>query len=102
MRPFAKLAALFLLALTACPTTPSAPPVPPAELVLRGGAVFTAVQGAKLAEAIAVSGGRIAFVGSDAAAAAHIGKTTRVVELAGKFLMPGIVRSEERRVGKEC
>ncbi len=99
MRPLAKLAALFLLALTACPTTPSAPPVPPAEIVLRGGALFTALSDSKFAQAIAVSGGRIVFVGSDAAAAAYIGKATRVVELGGKFLMPGIVDGHVHPLG---
>ncbi len=99
MRPLAMLAAISLFALSACPTVPTAPPVPPAELVLRGGVVFTALPGARLAQAVAVSGGRIAFVGSDAEVAAHIGKATRVIELGGKFLMPGIVDGHVHPLG---
>jgi hypothetical protein len=79
------------VALAACTTSPPPPPPPAADLVLRGGVVFSAVAGAPLAEAIALRAGRIAFVGSNAGVAAHVGKTTRVVELAGKFVMPGLV-----------
>ncbi len=39
---------------------------------------------------MAVSGGRIAYVGSDSGAAAHIGPATEVVDLRGRTLMPGI------------
>jgi len=90
MRWPAHLAAA-VVAFAGCTASPPAPPPPAADLVLRGGVVFPAIAGAPLAEAIALRGGRIAFVGSSSAVAAHVGKTTRVVELDGKFVMPGIV-----------
>jgi hypothetical protein len=62
---------------------------PPAELVLRGAAVYTQDAARSRAEAVAVSGGRIAFVGSAAAAAAWIGPGTRVVSLESGMLLPG-------------
>jgi predicted amidohydrolase YtcJ len=59
--------------------------------VLRGGKVFSAGPSDALAEALAVRGGRIAFVGSDAEATRYVGPATRVVELGGRFVMPGLV-----------
>jgi hypothetical protein len=95
MRPVraicAPLAALLALALTACPAArPQAPP-PAADVVLRGGNIFTASAGDALAEAMAVRGGRVVYAGSDVEAAQYVGPATRVVDLAGKFVMPGIV-----------
>lgn len=67
---------------------PSAPSPTPADLVFRHGAVYTVDGPRSWAEAVAVSNGRIVFVGTDAAAAAWIGASTRVVDLSGKMLLP--------------
>ena len=61
----------------------------PADTVFRNGRVFT-VAGTRMAEAVAVSGGRIAYVGSDSGAAAFAGPGTEVIDLRGRTLMPGI------------
>jgi predicted amidohydrolase YtcJ len=66
------------------------PGKPHADLVLRGGNVITLAGAAAGATAVAVEGERIALVGSDADATARIGPATRVVELAGRTLMPGL------------
>ncbi len=60
----------------------------PAELVLRGAAVYTVDGARSWAQAVAVSGGRIVFVGSDSAARAWVGPSTKVVELQGKMVLP--------------
>lgn len=60
-----------------------------AGLVLRGGTVLT-MAAATGASAVAVDGDRIRAVGSDAEVAALIGPATRVIELAGRTLMPGL------------
>ena len=60
-----------------------------AELVFRHGGVYTVDATRSWAEAAAVSGGRIVFVGTDAEAARWIGPKTRVVDLTGKMLLPG-------------
>src|SRR5262245_17227442 len=66
-----------------------AAPVPaPADLVLRGAAVYTVDGARSWAEAVAVSKGRIVFVGTDAGAAAWIGPATTVMDLAGKMVLP--------------
>ncbi len=68
-------------------TAPAASPAP-ADLVFRHGAVYTVDAARSWAEAVAVSRGRIVFVGTDASAAAWIGPSTRVVDLTGRMLLP--------------
>jgi predicted amidohydrolase YtcJ len=59
-----------------------------ADLVFRNGAVYTVDATRRWAEAVAVANGRIVFVGRDADAARWIGARTRVVDLAGRMLLP--------------
>ena len=61
----------------------------PADLVLRGGSVHTLDAGRPQAEAVAIRGSRIVAVGSGTQLAALIGTKTRVVELAGRTVVPG-------------
>jgi predicted amidohydrolase YtcJ len=60
-----------------------------ADTVFRNGKVLT-VAGSGIAEAVAVSGGRIAHVGSNANVGAFVGPETNVIDLRGRTLMPGI------------
>lgn len=76
-----------LLSLAALPLLGPAPP--PADMVLWGGPIYTGVDAAPTAQAVAVRGGRIAFVGSRAGAQARVGPRTRVVDLRGAALFPG-------------
>jgi len=62
---------------------------PPADLVLRGAAVYTMDAARSWAQAVAVRGGKIVFVGSDAAARGWIGPDTEVLALDGKLVLPG-------------
>ena len=62
-----------------------------ADIVFRNGRVYTVNSGKPWARAVAVKGKRIAFVGDDAGVAAFVGPKTRVVDLAGKMLVPGFV-----------
>ena len=87
MRLRAFLAAL-LLGVSAAGDAGSAAAGRPADLVLTGGAVYTVDGARSWAEAVAVSGGRIAFVGTAEATKAWIGPKTRVVDLSGKMLLP--------------
>src|SRR5262245_59930732 len=59
-----------------------------ADLVLRGGIVFVA-KGRPRATAIAVAGGRVLAVGSDADLAGLVAPRTRVIELRGRLVVPG-------------
>jgi predicted amidohydrolase YtcJ len=62
-----------------------------ADLVFRGGVVWTGVTGADLAESLAVTDGRVTAVGSDAELDALVGPETEVVELEGRALVPGFI-----------
>lgn len=68
-------------------------PDPGADLIFRGGVVWTGVEGEGPAQAVAVAGGRILAVGSDAEVDAYEGPDTRVVELDGRALVPGFIDS---------
>ena len=61
----------------------------PADLVLTGGHVHTVDPAQPRAEAVAIAGERIAAVGSAGEIAAWIGPRTRVIDLAGRLLLPG-------------
>ena len=61
----------------------------PADLVFTHAAVYTVNTAQPWAQSVAVSGGVIRYVGTDAGARAWIGPVTRVVDLHGKMLLPG-------------
>lgn len=65
----------------------------PADLVIWGGPIYTADDAHPKAEAVAVSHGRIAFVGDQAGAKALVGPKTKVIDLAGAALFPGFTDS---------
>lgn len=60
-----------------------------ADLAFFGGAVYTVDESRPRAEAIAVSGGRIAAVGSNAEIRELCGPSTEVIDLDGRMLLPG-------------
>lgn len=60
-----------------------------ADAVYRNGAIYTLDELRPWAEAIAVRDGRIVAVGNDAEVAARVGKGTRIVDLDGRFVLPG-------------
>ncbi|GAB3581814.1 hypothetical protein GCM10027406_23710 [Leifsonia lichenia] len=65
-------------------------PDPSADLVLRGGTVHTLDEDDTTGTAIAIRHGRVLRVGSDAEVTASIGRRTRVIELDGRAVIPGI------------
>jgi predicted amidohydrolase YtcJ len=60
-----------------------------ADLVLTGGGVYTVDAARRRAQAVAVRGGRIVAVGSDADVRALSGPSTEVIDLSGRLLLPG-------------
>lgn len=70
-----------------------------ADLVLRGGTVATVDPALGVQQAIAVSGYEITAVGSNEDIAAYIGPDTRVVELNGRFVMPGFIEGHGHYMG---
>ncbi|MCY1264803.1 hydrolase [Pseudomonas jessenii] len=63
----------------------------PADTVMRNGYVYTVDGQDSVQQAIAISGGKIVYVGSDAGVDGYIGKQTQLIDLAGRMLMPGFV-----------
>lgn len=59
--------------------------------VYRGGTIRTMNRAQPLAEAVAVAGGRIVAVGSEAEVKARAGSGARIVDLAGKTMLPGFI-----------
>lgn len=64
-----------------------------ADYVFKNGAVYTIESKHPKAEAVAITGKKISYVGSNKGAKAFIGKKTKVVDLKGKMLLPGFVES---------
>ncbi|MFV0675807.1 amidohydrolase [Variovorax sp. tm] len=62
-----------------------------ADLILQGGQVLTMMPGARPAQAVALSGDRVLAVGSDAEVARRRGPDTRVIDLGGRTLVPGLI-----------
>jgi hypothetical protein len=65
----------------------------PADLLLINGAVYTLDETQPRAEAVAIRGDRIVFVGSSGEAADYRGAETDVIDLAGKTVVPGFADS---------
>ena len=84
--------ALAVAAFLATSTAPAMCWAAPAELVIWGGPVYTGAKTAK-AEAVAVFGGRIAYVGTRAGAKAQVGPKTQIIDLKGAALFPGFTDS---------
>ena len=61
------------------------------DLVLVGGRILTMDSRSSVAEALAVRDGKILAVGSDAAVRPIAGPQTRVIDLAGKTVVPGLI-----------
>lgn len=90
------LTALLLVGCSAPTVQPSQEPVPPAEdrgadLVFKNGLVQTMVNENDTAEAIAVKGDEIVYVGDNAGVEEFIGESTEVIDLNGQMLTPGFM-----------
>ncbi|WP_229507065.1 amidohydrolase [Pseudoduganella rivuli] len=81
-RTFAFIASLLPAVLSAAPV---------ADTVYRNGYVYTIDAQDSVHQALAVRAGRIAYVGDDDGVQELIGSRTRVIDLQGRMLMPGLV-----------
>jgi len=92
---FARLAASAMassLAIAPMAFTPAFAAAPAAaDLVLKNGRVYTVDGSHRIVEAVAVTNGKIVFVGSNAAAGAFIGSKTIVEDAGGRLVLPGLI-----------
>jgi len=84
-------AAATLAALAAILTAVSLAGAAPADRIIRGGPIVTVNPDRPAAEAVAIAGGTIVAVGSEADVMQHRGDAPVVTDLAGKTLVPGFV-----------
>src|ERR1043166_5279171 len=94
MKILSILLSVLLLGLAA-PQRPTAS----ADLILLNGNIYTVNQKMPHAEAVAVKGDRIVFVGTNAAAKAYQGPNTRVVDLHGGTVVPGMTDAHYHFLG---
>jgi hypothetical protein len=81
-------AAAIALCVTGCGQSESPGSVAGADTVYRNGRVYTVDANTSWAEAVAVTGGRISYVGTNDGALAHTGSNTAVVDLGGRLMLP--------------
>jgi predicted amidohydrolase YtcJ len=70
-----------------------------ADIVFKNGNVYTVNERQPRAEAIAIKGNKIIFVGSNRAAKAYEGNATRVIDLQGKTVVPGLTDAHYHLAG---
>ncbi len=71
-----------------------------ADLVLTNGHVYTSDAKSRWAEAVAIQGGRIIYVGSSASAKAKEGRNTKEIDLGGRLLLPGLFDTHNHTDGR--
>jgi hypothetical protein len=94
MKPYAPIALAGLLVGPAASAQQQ-----PADLIVTNARIHTADANRPFAEALAVRGGRVAFVGSARGARALAGPNTRVVDLDGHTVVPGMVDAHAHLLG---
>jgi predicted amidohydrolase YtcJ len=98
MRTFALIAILTLIASGIAVSSP-AHSAEPADTVFVNGRVYTANERMPQAEAVAVKGAKITFVGSNTDAKAYQGKNTVIIDLHGRTVVPGMTDSHYHLTG---
>ncbi len=64
-----------------------------ADYVLTNGKIYTVNEKQPFAEAVAVKGDEIVYVGDKSGVDAHVGKDTKVIDLKGRLTLPGFIES---------
>ena len=70
-----------------------------ADLILTNGKIWTAESAEKIVTSVAIKGDKIIAAGDERSTANHRGPSTRVINLAGRFAMPGINDSHVHFLG---
>jgi len=85
---------LLITCLTACSVKKT-----PADLILRGGTIYTLNERTPAVEAVAVIADTIAYAGDRAGSEAFEGDNTNVIDLAGRTMTPGFIESHGHLMG---
>jgi predicted amidohydrolase YtcJ len=84
------IALTLIIAILFCLAPASSAGQETADLVFKNGNIYTVNERQPRAEAIAIKGERITFVGSNREAQRYVGRRTRVVDLRGQTVVPGL------------
>jgi predicted amidohydrolase YtcJ len=90
---------LFPILITAFCFLPVSQKTDTADLVFKNGNIYTANERQPKAEAVAVKAEHIVFVGSNRDAQKYLGKSTRVIDLSGNTLLPGLTDAHHHLSG---
>src|SRR5438045_718504 len=71
----------------------------PADLVIKGGTIYTVDSKSPVVEAVAVKQDTILFAGSLEAAKQYVDASTQVIALAGATMTPGFIESHGHIMG---
>jgi hypothetical protein len=69
-----------------------------ADTVLLGGKILTVDEKSRVVQAVAIRGERLMALGTDAEIKKHIGPGTRIIQLRGKTVVPGLIESHVHTV----
>lgn len=94
-----RIICLLILSFTLLGMVPSAPSQAPADLVFKNGRIYTVNDRQPRAEALAIRGDRIVFVGSNADVKKYEGRATRVLDLQGRTVFPGMTDAHYHLLG---
>jgi predicted amidohydrolase YtcJ len=92
-----KISILIILSILGLPSTQSK--TEPADIVFKNGNIYTVNDRQPHAEAVAVKAGKIIFVGSNNDAKAYEARGTRIVDLHGDTVVPGMTDSHYHLMG---
>ncbi len=81
---------------SACET--SAPPVPAADVVLVNGKIVTVDKDFSLKQGVAIAGGKFVAVGTNDEVRRRAGASTKVIDLGGRTVLPGLIDSHSHVV----
>ena len=92
-------AALLVVIISALVLSRPVAKAPPADLVFKNGNIYTGNDARPKAEAVAIKGDRIVFAGSNEEARKYVGRNTRVIDLSGKTMLPGMTDAHHHLSG---
>jgi len=96
MKLFASLVVMLISAFMLSQATAK---IQPADLVFENGNIYTVNDARPKAEAVAIKGDRIVFVGSNGEAQKYVGRNTRVIDLGGRTMVPGMTDAHHHLSG---
>ncbi|MEJ7623817.1 MAG: amidohydrolase [Pyrinomonadaceae bacterium] len=70
-----------------------------ADVIFTNGNLYTVDAKQPRAQAVAIKNGRIVFVGSSSGAKAHVGKDTKIIDLKGATVVPGLTDAHYHLMG---